>query len=186
MVEAAGTGGERKQRRPRRSNAVAEQLAALKGNRDELDADKAERERAENAALEKYAKALVRVDEINAERSRKVTELAEQTSAVHAQAQRDIADTELTQGDALAELSGLGRSAEDIARVVHLPVKRVRAMIKAADDAKRPASALAERVKPVKISQLAAAQTGGDHDASSGTAGAGPEVPVSAAAPPGE
>jgi DNA-directed RNA polymerase specialized sigma24 family protein len=119
-------------RRQRRSSAVVEQLAALKGKRDELDAEAAERRRLEDAALERYAQAVARVQEINAERDRKADALMEQVKAAHEQAKVAVAAVEADQAAALAEVNNLGRSAEDLSALTGIPVKRVRVMLRSA------------------------------------------------------
>lgn len=173
MARVAGNvqQGDRRARRPKRSSAVVEQLAALKGNRDELDADEAQRRGLEDAALERYAAAVVRVQEINAERGRKAEALMAQVTKVHEQAKEAVADVEVEQAAALAALNQLGRSAEDIARMTGVPVKRVRSMLRAERPVPADGEVASKALTPVPVSSLSARPSGHPEPAGSGRAG---------------
>lgn len=124
--------GAKPRRRRRRSSEVDDQLAALLAKRDTLDADKAERDRIEKDALRKYAEVQVQLAGIDGEAQRKVEELQQQIAAVQQKARDDRAAGERAQAEALAALNGepVGRTAEELAQLFELPIKRARRMIR--------------------------------------------------------
>lgn len=118
--------------RRRRSSEVDDQLAALLAKRDSLDVGKAERERIEKEALRRYAEAQVQLSGIDSEAARKVEELRRQIAEVEQKAKDDRAAGERAQAEALAALNAepVGRTAEELARLFDLPIKRVRRLVR--------------------------------------------------------
>lgn len=122
----------KRRRGRRRSSAVDDQLSALLAKRDTLDADKAERDRLEKEALRRYAEAQVQLSGIDGEAARRVEELRRQIAEVEQKAKDDRAAGERAQSESLATLNAepVGRTAEELARLFDLPIKRVRRMIR--------------------------------------------------------
>ncbi len=147
MVEQDET---KPRRRRRRSSEVDDQLAALLAKRDTLDADKAERDRIEKEALRKYAEAQVQLAGIDGEAQRKVEELQQQIADVQQKAREDRAAGERAQAEALAVLNGepVGRTAEELAQLFELPIKRARRMIREGKPSKAPGSAAGPASSP--------------------------------------
>ncbi len=106
-----------------------EHLARLTAARDRLDADRTERRRREDNALAQYAAAAGEADGVIARRDAALAELDRRREAVHAQADAELAVLSERQSGVLGELAELGRRAEDLAALVGLPVKRVRALL---------------------------------------------------------
>ena len=117
-------------RRARRDDPAAARLAALTAARDRLDADQAARRRREDAALAAYAAAAGDVEEVVAARDRSLADLDRQREKVHTGADQQLAEIQARQSAVLAELTELGRPAEDLAVLVDIPVKRVRVLLR--------------------------------------------------------
>jgi len=131
---------EKKPRRTRRTASGADELAALRARRAELDARDVERRRREDAALERYARAAGEVRKARAAAEARAVELERRAAAERAKATEVEREQEAAQAAALLELHELGRNADDLAALTGVPVKKVRAMIRAA----RPTTAAAE------------------------------------------
>lgn len=165
--------GKKPRRRRRRSSEVDHQLAALLDKRDTLDKDKAERERVEKAALRKYAEAQVQLAGIDSEAQRKVEELQQQIAAVQQKARDDRAAGERAQAEAVAALNSepVGRTAEELAQLFELPIKRARRMIREGKSSlaaiSSPGSPAAKRA-PKDTASAPAAPSGGRTAASTG------------------
>lgn len=136
-----------RRRRGRRDDPAAARLAALTAARDRLDADQAERRRREDAALAAYAAAAGEVEDVVAARDRALADLDRQREKVHTGADQQLAEIQSRQSAVLAELTELGRPADDLAILVDIPVKRVRVLLREhrdrvfADTATTPAPA---------------------------------------------
>jgi hypothetical protein len=172
-------------RRPRRQSAATQELEQLLSRRAELDKDKVEKEQREKDALRQYADAAVQLKTIDAAAHLRVEELEKQVAEVRRKAQGDKAGVESEQARALAALSELGRTADELATLFDLPVKRVRRMVQAG---KKDNPARATVTAPTwKASGDVAPST--DENAtsavatSSGLAESRGEVPVAEAAP---
>jgi hypothetical protein len=141
---------ERKSGRSRRqrSSAADEELHRLLAARDKLDADKVERKRLENEALEQYAAASARRKSIEAEVARKVEALQREIAQVQLHGRRQDDEVDAQQAQVVAALSRLGRSAEDLGRVFGLAPKRIRRMIRDADAATSTRRSSAAEPKP--------------------------------------
>jgi DNA-directed RNA polymerase specialized sigma24 family protein len=151
-----------RRRRPRRSGVEAEQLAQLTARRDALDQEQVRRREREDEALAQYAAAVARVQAINDERDRRAADLAKQLTQLHDQAKADVAAVEREQAAALVVLNELGRSADDLAKLTGVSVKRVRAMLRAA----RPQSS-ARRQPSASRSRAGAKATGDQRELAS-------------------
>src|SRR5713226_9515790 len=112
-------------RRPRRQSAATQELEQLLSRRAELDKDKVEKEQREKDALRQYADAAVQLKTIDAAAHLRVEELEKQVAEVRRKARGDKAGAESEQARALAALSELGRTADELATLFDLPVKRV-------------------------------------------------------------
>jgi hypothetical protein len=154
-----------RRRRTRRDDPAAARLAALTAARDRLDADQAERRRREDAALAAYAAASGEVEDVVAARDRSLADLDRQREKVHIGADQQLAEIQARQSAVLAELTELGRPAEDLAVLVDIPVKRVRVLLREHRDRVVADSATAA----VPANPVAAAPTTAD-DASPATA----------------
>jgi DNA-directed RNA polymerase specialized sigma24 family protein len=121
-----------KARRPRRSGERAALLRQLQERRAGVDEKQADRQRREDEALTRFADAAVAIGQAQEEQDRQLGELAKQGEQVRTRTVERVDDLEADQAAALADLAELGRSAEDIAAIVGLPVKRVRRLIRVA------------------------------------------------------
>lgn len=119
-------------RRARRGREQAAALAELRTRRDELDADLVKRRQLEDAALERFVAAAAKVRKVHEAAEARAVDLERQASAVRDKATEDAAAGEAEQAAALFELHELGRSAEELARLTGIAVKRVRAMVRSA------------------------------------------------------
>ena len=116
--------------RPRHETTAAAQLSALTARRDDLDRAQLERRRLEDEQLEAYANAVAEVQELDAALAERERVLREQVDEARATAAVLRARALDKQSRALAELTRLGRSAESLAALAMLPVKRVRRMVR--------------------------------------------------------
>jgi DNA-directed RNA polymerase specialized sigma24 family protein len=128
MADTSGS----KARRPRRSGEGAALLRQLQQRRASVDEKQADRKRREDEALTRFADAAVAIGQAREERSRQVDALVQQVEQVNERMVARVNDLEADQAAALSELAEIGRSAEEIAAIVGLPVKRVRRLIRAA------------------------------------------------------
>lgn len=165
-----------KKSRRRRKGEVDEQLAELLAKRDSLDVGKAERERVEQEALRRYAEARVQLDGIDGEAQRKVDQLRQQIEQVQQRAKEDRSAGETAQSEALATLNAepVGRTADELARLFDLPIKRVRRMIRQG----KSASSSATNSDPVAVTaeREEAAPTGDAANSAAGPASISTEV----------
>lgn len=102
----------------------------MRAKRAELDAERAERQRVEDAALKAYADGFAAIEKVQQQTRRKIAKLNTQIGQVTEDGERRAAEIEQQQAAALAHLQEAGRSAEEIAAMVELPVKRVRKMLR--------------------------------------------------------
>jgi hypothetical protein len=109
---------------------VLKELQAAKKRRDEAKLTKEEQE---NAALQAYAEAVGRARDAKAAAEKKIERLSRQITALREEAAEAEKKFEPAQAAALLTLSRLGQSADDIAQVVGLSTKRVRALVKVAE-----------------------------------------------------
>lgn len=168
MVEQS-TSGKRRPSRARGKSVAAEQLRALKAKRDAADAEIAERKRREDAALERYAEAVAAGVAVEEELERELAALDRKREELRTAAERRKAQTAAEAAAALAEIVALpGRSVEEVAGWVDLPVKRVRRMVRDAkagqgpargSEKERPAVRPASSVPAVAVSGAAEAPT---------------------------
>lgn len=121
--------GKAASRTPRPVREQAERLAAA---RDELDARQVERRKREDEGFARYAAADLDAEKVTKERDAALADLDRQRERVHAAAEAKLADIEDRQRDVLAELNRGARSAEDLATLFGLPLKRVRTLLRAA------------------------------------------------------
>lgn len=136
-------------RRPRRTDAAKELLAGLLQARDKVDADSVERRKREEQALTAFAEAEVEAQGIGAEVERALAELDRQRDAVKAKAAERVAGVDGRKARALLELTEVGRSAEDVAAMTGLGVKRVRQMIRDVREVKPVTEQAPKAAKPV-------------------------------------
>ncbi|KGI79306.1 hypothetical protein IL38_24310 [Actinopolyspora erythraea] len=130
-VEQEGQDRPKRSQRGRRTSSAAKQhLRQLRNAKKELDSERAERERREDAALSRYAEAAARVEVIEQQRRQKVEDLERQITETNEKAQVQVSETESEKLAALRELNELGRSAEELSRLFEIPVKRVRSMLR--------------------------------------------------------
>jgi hypothetical protein len=123
-------------KRKRRSPAEAETLKELQQRRQELDAEAAERRRREDEALAMYAAAEARRAGIRDDEQRQLDDLVARQAKVRERAGRQMEAVDSEQGAALLSMKELGRSGPELSRLTGLPVKRVRAMLAAAQSSR--------------------------------------------------
>lgn len=142
MAEQDGT---KPKRRRRKASEVSSEVAALLAKRDTLDADKAERERIEKDAFQKFAEAKVQIASIDGEASHKIEDLRRQIAEVEQKAKDDRAAAEQAQAEALATLNvePVGRKADELAQLFEMPIKRVRRLIQDGKRARAPKNSAA-------------------------------------------
>jgi len=141
--------------RRRRQSAGEDELRALLAARDKLDADKAERERRENDALAAYAAAAARRKTIDEEVTAKVAGLEREIAAARASGQARQAEVDAEQAKAVAELSQLGRSADQLGQLFGVPAKRIRRMIQEASAGTKSPTAAAKSSGPARPERVA-------------------------------
>lgn len=111
---------------------VRDRVGELAAARDRVDADQVERRRREDEAFARYAAADLDAQKVTAERDTALADLDQQQLRVREVAETKLAAVEERQRAVLAELNCGGRSAEDLAAVFGLPLKRVRTQLRAA------------------------------------------------------
>ncbi|MFR9802793.1 translation initiation factor IF-2 [Pseudonocardia sp. RS010] len=124
-------GRARRARPPAGSAAAAQRLEELTAAREQLDARLAERRRREDEALAAYAATAGEAEQIAAIRDAALAEAERARQAAIAEAEAKLGDLERRQTAVLVELSELGRSADELHALFGIPVKRVRAMLRA-------------------------------------------------------
>jgi len=123
-------------RRTRKQDPTAELLRTLQERRDHEDAPAVKRREREDAALASYAAAEVETQGIAGRVAERVAALEEQIAQARRDGEAELVAVEARKAAALLELTEVDRSAEQIAKMVGLSPKKVRAMVKAA----RPAT----------------------------------------------
>src|SRR4051812_27643559 len=114
--------------RPRRRSghgAESPTLARLAAAREQLDAEIVERRRREDEQLTEYAAATDAVTEAEARRDAALADLERQATQVREAAEQELATLEARQGAVLVALHA-DRTAEELATLVSLPLRRVR------------------------------------------------------------
>lgn len=124
-------GRPRRTRPPASSAAAAARLEELTAAREQLDARLAERRRREDEALAAYAATAGEAEQIAAARDAAVAEAEQARQAAIDAADARLGDLERRQTAVLVELSELGRSADELHALFGIPVKRVRALLRA-------------------------------------------------------
>lgn len=104
-------------------------LAELKARRDEEDRAAAERKSREDAALNRYSAAVKAGAVVDTKLAKDLAALEVKATQLRKAAAERRASSEANAAAALAELTNLGRSVEQVARWVKLPLKRVRRMV---------------------------------------------------------
>lgn len=120
--------------RTRRSRRVRDDVAAMVAKRDQLDREQEQQRRLEESAFERYARAQERIVEIEQNRDVVLAELDRRREEAVAEADAEAEAIGAQQCAVLAELHGRQRSAEDLAAMFGLPVKRVRTMLRRTRD----------------------------------------------------
>lgn len=142
--------------RARAPREVRDRVGELAAARDRVDADQVERRRREDEAFARYAAADLDAQKVTAERDIAISELEQQRERFQDAAETKLAAIEERQRAVLAELNGGGRSAEDLAAVFGLPLKRVRTQLRAAKAETAP-----PRATPTATSVATAGRAGG-------------------------
>lgn len=153
-------------------NVVRERVSRLTAARDALDAEQAERRRREDTAFTRYAEAAARAETITGERDAELEQLQRERARVEQRATERLGEVDNEQQTVLVELNAAGRSAEELAALFELPVKRVRTLLRAARSTttKGPNAAAARAdsapVTRSKSTTTAAGHSGSDDPAS--------------------
>ncbi|GAA1870016.1 hypothetical protein [Pseudonocardia alni] len=121
--------GARTRRRPE-GRAARHALAQLTEARDAVDARLEDRRRRENTLLERYAATLVEQQRVEEELTSGLARLQEEEARLRAHTDQQLAAIEAERGDVLWGLNAEGRSAEDLAQIAGLPLKRVRTILR--------------------------------------------------------
>ena len=167
--------------------------ARLAAARERLDAEIVERRRREDGLLTEYAAATDAVTEAEARRDAALAELERRAAEVRATAEQELATLEARQGAVLAALHG-DRTAEELAHLVALPLRRVRTLLRSHREPEgateaSPATAAPATPASAPPAQLGAA-TGDSRSGGDGPAGpettAGPDAEPDAGPPPGD
>lgn len=137
----------------RRTAGDADELAALRKRRAELDARDVERRRQEDEALKRFASAAAKARKAREAGEAKAADLERRAADARQKAEAVAAEQDGEQAAALLQLHELGRNAEDLSLLTEIPVKRVRAMINAA----KSEAAAAPKERPVEKPQPKAA-----------------------------
>jgi hypothetical protein len=131
-----GENGSTKRRRVRRSTEVAVRLERLrKRNADQLAAQQAEQrgdreaERRVKAALKAYAKADVSIRAVEQDRDDKAAHLVQQIKLAREVAQRKLEQLRQQQTMAVWQISDAGRTADQIAELLELPLHDARRLL---------------------------------------------------------
>lgn len=129
--------------RTRIPREVREQVDALAAARDALDAEQAERRKREDAAFERYAQCAMEATAISEEREAALAELGRQHERVERDTSTRLDAVEARRRAVLVELNSDGRSADDLATMFAMPVKRIRTMLRAVKTATTTGRAVA-------------------------------------------
>ncbi|MBN9739152.1 MULTISPECIES: hypothetical protein [unclassified Pseudonocardia] len=113
---------------------MRDDVAAMVAKRDQLDREQEQQRRLEESAFERYARAQERIIEIEQSRDVVLAELDRRREEAVAEAEAEAESIGAQQCAVLAELHGRQRSAEDLAAMFGLPVKRVRTMLRRTRD----------------------------------------------------
>lgn len=113
------------------ASGIRERVSQLTAARDALDAEQAERRRQEDTAFTRYAEAAARAETIAGDRDAELDELHRERTRVEQRATERLNEVETEQRTVLAELNTAGRSAQELAALFELPVKRVRTLLRA-------------------------------------------------------
>ncbi|MCF7547315.1 translation initiation factor IF-2 [Pseudonocardia sp. WMMC193] len=124
-------GRPRRTRPPAGAAAAAARLEELTAAREQLDARLAERRRREDDALAAYAATAGEAEQIAVNRDAAVAEAERARQAAVADADAQLGDLERRQTAVLVELNELGRSADELHALFGIPVKKVRALLRA-------------------------------------------------------
>jgi hypothetical protein len=119
-------------RRPRRRSGNGDRsptLTRLAAARAQLDAEIVERRRREDELLTEYAAATDAVTEVEVRRDAALADLERQATQMREAADRELATLEARQGAVLVALHG-DRTAEELAQLVSLPLRRVRTLLR--------------------------------------------------------
>ncbi|WP_145984245.1 translation initiation factor IF-2 [Pseudonocardia sp. EC080610-09] len=169
--------------RMRQSRQERDDVAAMVAKRDQLDRDQQQQRQREESAFARYARAQLRLGEVERERDDTVADLDRRREQVVTDAHEQLDAIAAEQSAVLVELHGDGRgrrSADDLAALFDLPVKRVRAMLKRARSA-APSGRGSESAAP----ETPARPAGGDTGAAT-PAPAGPRDSTHVPVPPAE
>ncbi|MBN9753902.1 hypothetical protein Ae406Ps2_6012c [Pseudonocardia sp. Ae406_Ps2] len=159
--------GSRTRRRPE-GRAARHALAQLTEARDAVDARLEDRRRRENVLLERYAATLAEQQRVEDELTAGLGRLAR----LRADTDQQLAAIEADRGDVLVGLNAEGRSAEDLAQIAGLPLKRVRTILRSK---KQPADGVATSDDSERT-QAPAPRPAGEDDG--GVPVVGPDAPV--------
>ena len=149
-------------RRPRRRSGNGTEsptLARLAVARERLDAEIVERRRREDGLLTEYAAATDAVTEAEARRDAALAELERRAAEVRATAEQELATLEARQGAVLAALHG-DRTAEELAHLVALPLRRVRTLLRSHRDPEGATEASPATAAPATPASAPPAQLG--------------------------
>jgi hypothetical protein len=119
-------------RRPRRRSGNGDRsptLTRLAAARAQLDAEIVERRRREDELLTEYAAATDAVTDVEARRDAALADLERQATQMREAADRELATLEARQGAVLVALHE-DRTAEELATLVSLPLRRVRTLLR--------------------------------------------------------
>ena len=183
-------------RRPRRRSGNGTEsptLARLAAAREQLDAEIVERRRREDGLLTEYAAATDAVTEAEARRDAALAELERQAAQVRETAEQELATLEARQGAVLVALHG-DRTAEELAHLVALPLRRVRTLLRSHREPEGATEASPATAAPATPASAPPPQpgaaTGDSRSGGDGPAGpettAGPDAEPDAGPPPGD
>ncbi|WP_210036690.1 translation initiation factor IF-2 [Pseudonocardia parietis] len=149
------------------TNVVRERVSRLTAARDALDAEQAERRRREDTAFTRYAEAAARAETITGERDAALEQLQGERARVEQRAAERLGEVETEQQTVLVELNAAGRSAEELAALFELPVKRVRTLLRAArSTTTKGPNAAAARADSAPVTRSRSTTTAADHSGS--------------------
>lgn len=135
-------------RRPRRSTAVSQQLERMRRKKAELDAERRERDRQEEAAMRQLAQRAAIVERLSQKRDariavleQKIGEFQRRIVAVREAAEEQVAAEDRRHVPALRALKRAGRSVEQIAALVDRNPRTVRSLLREEDGRRRSVAA---------------------------------------------
>lgn len=117
--------------RSRRRPATREHLARLTAARDRLDAEQETRRRREDELFEEFAAVAVARDDVVTEQDRRLADLDRQRGEIEHATAAALGDLEHRQMAVLHQLHQLGRTVEQLAELVDIPVKKLRPRLRA-------------------------------------------------------